>query len=86
MMIYLGRDRKHVTAMIATCAILTELTADIETVGHKFCLDSFFSSSELFDILFTKTGSAIAQMVSHYFHCDGLGLISYQVMWDMWYT
>jgi hypothetical protein len=66
MTVYIGRDRKPVTVMTVTHAIVTELTTNIEIVGHKFFMDSFFSSSELFDILFTKTGSAIAQVVNHW--------------------
>jgi hypothetical protein len=46
MIVYLGKERKH--------AIVKELPAGIENVGHKLFMDIFFSSSDLYDDLHTK--------------------------------
>jgi hypothetical protein len=64
--IYLNRDKKNVTAMIATHAIVTELTASIHIVVHNFFRDNFFSSTELHDICLTKTSHALAQMINRW--------------------
>jgi hypothetical protein len=56
MTVYLGRDRKGATpSMTATCATVAGLAARIKHIGHKLEMDSFFSSTVLFDDLHTKT-------------------------------
>jgi hypothetical protein len=55
MSVYLERDRKCATAsMTTTHATVTGLTTRIENFGHKFYMDNFFSSPDLFDDLHTK--------------------------------
>jgi hypothetical protein len=55
MSVYLGRDRKNVTAtMTATHATVSGLTTRIENLGHKLYMYNFFSSCDLFDDLHTK--------------------------------
>jgi hypothetical protein len=56
MTVCLGEDKKRATpSMTATHATVIGLTAGIEHVGYKLYVDSFFSSSALFDDLHTKT-------------------------------
>jgi hypothetical protein len=44
MSLYLGRDRKHVTAaMMGTHAAVSGLATRIENLGHKLYMDNFFS-------------------------------------------
>jgi hypothetical protein len=60
MTVYLGKDRKLATpTMTATHATVTGLTGRIENLGHKLYMDSFFSSPELFDDLYTKAIIAV---------------------------
>jgi hypothetical protein len=55
MQVYLGKDRQRTAQhMTATHAIVIELTRKIEGYGHKLCVDSFFLSPELFDVLAKK--------------------------------
>jgi len=55
MNMYLGKDGKCATpSMTATHATVTELAARIEH-RHKLYMDSFFSSTALYDDLYTKT-------------------------------
>jgi hypothetical protein len=43
MLMYLGRDRKHVTATMTTVhATVSGLTIRIRNFGHELCMDSFF--------------------------------------------
>jgi hypothetical protein len=50
MQVYLGKDRTQVTAdMTATHPIVKRLTRLIEGYGREVYMDSFFSSSDLFD-------------------------------------
>jgi hypothetical protein len=53
--------------MTATHTSVAELIEDIESVEHKHFMDSFFSSSEVYDDLPIKTGHAIAQAVTCWF-------------------
>jgi hypothetical protein len=55
MSVYLVRDRKCVTAaMTVSHTAVSGHTARIENLGYKLCVDSFFSSSDLFHSLCTK--------------------------------
>jgi hypothetical protein len=48
MIVYLGKDRKCATmSMAPTHATVKGLAARIEHVGHRLCMDSFFSSPAL---------------------------------------
>jgi len=56
MIVYLGKDRKHVTpSMKATHANVTGLAARSGHVGHKLHRGNFFPSPASFDDLHTKT-------------------------------
>jgi hypothetical protein len=56
MTLYLVRGRKcAAVTVISAHAIMTELIAWIEHVGHKLFIDNFISSPDLHDDTLTKT-------------------------------
>lgn len=56
MTVYLGKDRKGVTAsMTLTHATVTELTTWTGNVRCNICTNNFYSSTDLFDNVHTKT-------------------------------
>jgi len=55
MKVYLGRDSHSATDdMTATHAAVRHLTCRVEGLGHKLCMDNFFSSPRLFDDLLRR--------------------------------
>jgi hypothetical protein len=54
---YLGKNRQNPTKTITTTHATTVcevLTGRVEGVGHKLYMDNFFSSSNIFDDLYTR--------------------------------
>jgi hypothetical protein len=54
MTVYLGKDSKRETDGQLHMQLLTRLAARTEHMGQKLYMDSFFSTSALFDDLHTK--------------------------------